>query len=684
LSIDEQERRTAVIPKVTEIQTQREIEAQREIKIPKKTTQELIGLAQAQKAKAQAQDVTINIRTRKARRFKSNVQKQIDKTNAMVTSVLADADKYTSESIEDFKSGVEDFNKQAQDAILYADKIVDDLSKAEGVNKEGIQKLNAYVRAIQERPEEFRKAVRQAELELEIQQSVPIYTKEIEKGRLEPVGLPDIRVKPFKFVQKAWGKVIQTIDNVGKEFLEKTEFKSVEDFPLRSKGYDVTPQQIRDRLGWASSRVVLGGVKAVPYVLVGTAGAIVFGPLGAIFVPAVVVGITTPKVTTKGQKEKFEKYIKDHPEVWVDFALQGLGGIALASGTAKGYSAIRGKIQQRQLQKFYDDYPIEDFYVREEVLMQYPEGVDYYEVWKDTVLLPENTRILSDVRVPYSVVKQYKTGRIYKIGDEYGLVLTGNDAIPVYMPEGVGEPSVVYKPTDIMRMREIIDHVPGIRIQLEEVAGKGYYIPTWMGILGSGTKIGSKEIKKELGELGLPDSQIKKLLPQLTQIPELTLRDVGKLKNLKTPLEIQKYLDELLNRKDLLHKDLVENYRLVLITPDLKVYSREIESTKELQEEIQELVPIPKLRIPKLEEPTLTPPTPPLIGKKRDMEMRKFRIQLFRGPKSKFAVDFHYPRKEKQSVTVEARSYPEALGKAQRIRRITHELPNMVDMRRIK
>ena len=71
-------------------------------------------------------------------------------------------------------------------------------------------------------------------------------------------------------------------------------------------------------------------------------------------------------------------------------------------------------------------------------------------------------------------------------------------------------------------------------------------------------------------------------------------------------------------------------------------------------------------------EPTPVEPMPPiipLIGLPQSKERRGINLRLFNGPEEKYRVKFTYRDKSSQSITVPARSYPEAISKAEMGRR---------------
>jgi len=76
-----------------------------------------------------------------------------------------------------------------------------------------------------------------------------------------------------------------------------------------------------------------------------------------------------------------------------------------------------------------------------------------------------------------------------------------------------------------------------------------------------------------------------------------------------------------------------------------------------------------------------TPPTPPITLNKRQREMRRgLNLRLFRGKKSMFRVSFFFSRSISEVKNVEARSFVEAVNKAQRQRKPRKKQPRLIDV----
>ena len=85
-----------------------------------------------------------------------------------------------------------------------------------------------------------------------------------------------------------------------------------------------------------------------------------------------------------------------------------------------------------------------------------------------------------------------------------------------------------------------------------------------------------------------------------------------------------------------------------------------------------------------VEEPPKKPDEPRLPRADKDIEdPAKLRLRLWAGPKERYRVKFSYPAGRGETLTVEARSFPEAVNKGQRGRRGNRYLPSVVDVTRV-
>lgn len=630
---------------------------------------------------------------------KSRIQNELRENKAFKQEVIANRNLYTPESYSKFLAEYSSYESDIKNTLGEYDKFLSSLKKTKGSGTETISDIEDWLAKRGELSRERQLA--RARLKREkLPQEYTVSWEEDGETKTATFKTPKQAENFIKrqrrrrelFTIRATGvpSITTTIWDVGplKNAIIKLTTKSKEFFKkagghkeinLRSRGYQLSTKELMNRVGWAGTQVVVGAVRATPYILGGVAGFLVGGPGGVIFVPATMQGFTLPSVTTFEQKEKFEEYVKNHPEFWSEAILQGMGAIALSLGVSTGLSKAQQKIQQRQLNKFYEDFPMdsyEDWFVKEEIMAMYPELVDYQTIIEETIYMPKKTRILTDYQgdVATLIKEGYKKGLIYKLGDEYGIVISGHDAIPIYLPKGVGEPTVVFLPKDVTKIQTWLKHNPSMRIQLEKLSAEGIYVPAWLGITGPKIKI--DVIEKTLKSLGFKQSEINKIMPYLQDYPDLTLNEIERLEPLKDTLDTMTKQKLSENLKTIIEvKPIVANIHDVKITPDQDV----LEQTTQIQ------ISIPEIEEPPPEEPPLEPRIPLIpLTKKEKEKLRKIRLQLYMGPKEKYRVKYTYPKGPGETLTVEARGFVDAVQKAQRARKSNRYLPSVVDVVRIR
>ena len=88
--------------------------------------------------------------------------------------------------------------------------------------------------------------------------------------------------------------------------------------------------------------------------------------------------------------------------------------------------------------------------------------------------------------------------------------------------------------------------------------------------------------------------------------------------------------------------------------------------------------PTPKPTPPTEPSPTETPPLK--LSLKEKEERKIMNLKLFNGPRERYRVKFTYPRGGKEVITVEARSFPEAVNRAQMARKPNKYPPSITDV----
>jgi len=371
-------------------------------------------------------------------------------------------------------------------------------------------------------------------------------------------------------------------------------------------------------------------------------------------------------------------------------------GAAIVGGYALGklVNGARSALEREAIKRTRGGFSIEDYYIPDELMemerIRYPVEVSGYETFYDQTLVKQNMRMISELDgsgaiawSPELLSKRIPEGALYKLGTEaygyeYGLLRTGGDLIPVAIPKGKGELIPVYKPEMVTWVQNWVRHNPGVILDLEAAALQGYRVPAWLGVLGPGAKTTSKEIVAELTKIGLTQRKINAILPTIKTIPEFSQRDIEKL-------------------KDILKKKSVNDIKLALFDlADTRVES--IQGQRERQEAIQkqptiqreeedyegvpDLPPTPEEPPPE-EPPPEEPEKPPKLSLADQQKRRELNLRLHNGPREKYKVRISFPRGPSQTLTVFARSFPEAVNKAQRSRRGNRYLPSEVDIERV-
>jgi len=171
-----------------------------------------------------------------------------------------------------------------------------------------------------------------------------------------------------------------------------------------------------------------------------------------------------------------------------------------------------------------------------------------------------------------------------------------------------------------------------------------------------------KDRKKLLEEMGY---DIQKPIPGITTIP------ISKM----TPSEIE----------DLAKKMGVNPAELTMPSVSLNTFDAEAEETQQEQEQKQLPLTIPSTPLdfpPPPEDFKEEPITPSIIMKPQSDERRAINLRLFNGPREQYRVKFTYPKGGKEAITVDARSFPEAIDKAQMARKSNKYPPSITDAER--
>lgn len=465
---------------------------------------------------------------------------------------------------------------------------------------------------------------------------------------VEPVYLSTVKYGP-----EPVGELIKKVDIKLAKLEEKAKYKEYEGYTLFGlKQYP--PEVVKARVAHLGLSATVGAAKSAPFIALGTTG----GPvISGLIAASMIATIANPE-----NQAMLKQYVKEHPQ---QFVAELSGALALGYGVGQVkslYNKYKNDIpdlytQQLEMQLAKDTgvlpgpQPPEPSTHRALHPELYPEE-PLHPWFEETVY----TKFVSKLD-PESALKFAKSADAvlyWGSGDEYGMPMSIYDLTELH--PSLDKPMAIYLP-NVRRLTpkyaDLITKVPGekgmyvmpsVVAAMSLIAQQGYI--TEEDIQNLIKSIENQNFKIDLDEITVPWSD--------EYLETITVPDVIAI---------------------------VDSIPITVTTPIIEsATDLTIDPITDFEFELD----IPQ--IPPEEPYEVPPPKEPKFGMipKSDAKMRRFRAKLLHGPKSKYNVDFHYRRKEKQSVTVEARSYPEALSRAQRVRRITHELPNMVDMRRVR
>jgi hypothetical protein len=136
------------------------------------------------------------------------------------------------------------------------------------------------------------------------------------------------------------------------------------------------------------------------------------------------------------------------------------------------------------------------------------------------------------------------------------------------------------------------------------------------------------------------------------------------------------------NQTDIIDLSLPDIATLVSVVPISIVETTVIPIQEQIPEVIPEPFELPEFTPPELIPTEILPPTVKL-PKADEKKLRTFKLRLYMGPKERYRVKYSYPKGKGETVTVDARGFPDAVQKAQRIRKTSKYLPNVIDVTRI-
>ena len=162
--------------------------------------------------------------------------------------------------------------------------------------------------------------------------------------------------------------------------------------------------------------------------------------------------------------------------------------------------------------------------------------------------------------------------------------------------------------------------------------------------------------------LGLSDKDARKMLDETTSLTETEIDNV--IEQLRKPAPRQDQPQDQI--PDIIPDEIEDTI------PD-EVQEPDIEPPIQITDPIQDIIPdtpTPTIVEPQppdepIDEPEPIDPTPVIPFKLKTEKRKKLNLKLFNGPKTKYRVTLRYQDKTKQTRTVEARSHPEAIAKAE-------------------
>lgn len=472
--------------------------------------------------------------------------------------------------------------------------------------------------------------------------------------------------------------------------------------------------------------VVSGAVEAFPIITLTTAlgvGALVVGGplLSGLYFGGLAVGSLGSlykNFGTSRSRREFNNWAKNNPQEAYDTLLKTTGAMVLGYYASLGTSIGIQKIKQYQLDKFYKDFPLDDWeswYVKEEVMGFYPEEttrtqivteqimarqtefagkgpIDWVQKWVDNAKI-KNRKVLSG-----DLILTEGMGDSLETLDYAGMV-----ADQTLLPLDLRTGKVVYKPQDITHYLTFLSNNPAFRVQLERLAAGGVYIPGWMGITGvkllTDTQYkdmlsrGISIIMSDDGKLAyytitdviqdLSIGTLPDLTPAQLDTIENMLTEPNFLETLRPPEAVPKFELDLYQTPDIIPISYPPQFEPELVDPVPIAITTPIEIVPIPIPIVTPNIPTPRL----LREGRLTPKgAHGFLGKgrhRREMRDRKRanRIKPSRN-KEPYKVTFRYSTGEVKIEDVDARGFHEALVTAQKLNEIKL-IPMEVEVERL-
>lgn len=639
-----------------------------------------------------------------AGQIRDKIQSDYDKAKVAKSSVVANRKDYTTESYEEFLDDFSTFERESLDTIENYDKFIESVEDAKEVGTSNITKVKDWKSKRGELSRELQLARQQRQKQISgarvgipgkttvtwteggvEKQAVfdkPEQAEAFVKRRKKRGQLAEIRVTGAPTVKVRTGPLanIMTKLDLNKKKLFEQSGLSKEMFPARYKGYDLTPEQLKSRIGWLGSVAAMQAIRTAPVIVAGVAGAIVGGPLGAVFVPAVLGGFTLPSVTTFEQKEQFKQYMKDHPEAYTEMIVQGMVSLGMAWGAGKLYNRFAGpKTKQvtmtsEEYLQYLKDNPEVGGRAGELIHEPPPEHMDPDWLIALKKIVPQSVK---DAWRRIDIVRSARRGRLPRA--------VGGPGQPIPL-EDIDWEFWGYEPDKVHPVIDVSNPVllGGLPIWAlaYKIGGPGIY----------------DVIMEHLQNMGISEDEARLMIPSMDDLSKLadidmTFPSFDSFKDLVNHFAQDPGLANLMKvGADL--QDFQEPINLSDQFSTLEQIHEQIDEIPEPTPEPTPIPPIPDLELPPLLEPALLRPKilrdkkrkPRETGRRgrpRDMGARLPTKRIRYSPKPEpYQVDFAYTGGKGETHLVEARSFPEAHSKAYKMKRI-EEKPTLTEIERI-
>jgi len=426
--------------------------------------------------------------------------------------------------------------------------------------------------------------------------------------------------------------------------------------------------KVKARFAHITMSAAIGTVLAVPTTALAVAGS---PAVGGFIAAASVATLANPE-----NRAQLGEFIEQHPQEFI-YGLLGsvLGGVAVSEASkafklhTKNMKLKDRRALEKQWDKLIDDY----------AYMEQRKGAEFPS---RAIEIPEpygNQIIVSDPLDPEAQILRNFIQNVAERNEPQAIQdffkTMKNSDMALYYDAGGGK-------LDTMTIPELLNKYPGLK--------EPYFNPTLdPNILGKADIVARSGVPgvnftpllgaalAEAARKGyLTDEDIKRLIKQNAKLIE-QLKEQG----VQIPKNFLK-LGEL---------SFTEIAEIVEQAPEeTPTQIPDITQTSIQEQEPEEIV------IPVPEPPGTTPetpldtsepldPTPPLRLSAADQKKRReMNLSFFMGSKAVYVVTYGYPRGKGDSVTVEARSLPDAMNTAQRVKSPTRYLPNFVDIKLLK